>query len=559
MSKLNEIIIDRKVPSTMSDGTVLYSDVYRPKEPGRYPVIVVRVAYELDSRTEPYAEWYASRGYVFVGQSSRGTYWSEGEWIPFADDGWGEHKDGYDTIEWAAAQPWSNGNVGTVDGSYSGFTQNLLAPTRPPHLKAMFSRMAPARWADFHPSGNLFMRLFYLIQALNQARHPSASPELQSKIGEIEELLNDPEGVFGVLPVRELPFLDKNFPGVAKSLDHSLGGPLYTHIDATLKVSDIDTPIFHLGGWFDIFLNDTTDMFTGVSERGYSEQAQESQRLLIGPWVHGPVEPDARQQGDLDFGAESILGINEFRKRWFDHYLNDEKNGADALPRVRLFVMGSNEWRDYESWPPEGATETKLFLHEESLSFEEPSEESASTSYDYDPFDPVPFYNGGRSGFDGFGPIDLAPSEDRLTLFTSEPLEQPITVVGPISVKLFASSSAKDTDWFVTLTDVYPDGRSIRIRDGSLRARHREGLDREVMMEPSQSYIFDIDLGATALEFAAGHHIRLAITSSQFPTRERNMNTGENNAEETEGIVAHNTILHERSHASHLVLPVMPN
>lgn len=557
MTELNEFVIDRKVPSVMRDGTILYSDVYRPKAEGRYPVIVERVAYELDSRLEPYAEWYASRGYVFVGQNSRGTFWSEGEWVPFADDGWGERQDGYDTIEWAAAQPWSNGSVGTVDGSWSGHTQNLLAPTRPPHLKAMFARMAPARWGDNQGVDNIVLRVLILKQLLIQAQHLSASPEERSHIEELESLNNSPVEVISELPSRNLPFTDDHHPGIAKGFNKSLGGPLNSHIDATLKVSEIDVPIFHLGGWFDLFLPDTLDMFTGVSENGYSEQTRKSQRLLVGPWVHGPVEPDASKQGDLEFGPDAVLGINQFRKRWFDHYLNGDQNGADDLPRVQLFVMGPNHWRNFDTWPPPGTKDTKLFLGESSLSFDAPTEESSSTSYDYDPFDPVPYYGGGRPGFDGLGPIDMTPGEDRMNVFTSAPLEKPITVIGSMSLKLYASSSAKDTDWFVTLTDVYPDGRSIRIRDGELRARYREGLDREVLMEPDQPYLFDIDLSATALEFAAGHRIRIAITSSQFPSRERNMNTGGVNNEETSGIVAHNTILHERDHPSHIVLPVM--
>jgi len=359
------------------------------------------------------------------------------------------------------------------------------------------------------------------------------------------------------LPSKNLPFTDDHHPGVAKGFNKSLGGPLNSHIDATLKVSEIDVPIFHLGGWFDVFLPHTLDMFTGMSERGHSEQTRQSQRLLIGPWVHGPMEPDASLQGDLEFGPDAVLGINEFRKRWFDHYLNGEQNGADELPRVQLFVMGPNHWRDFDTWPPPGMKDTRLFLGEESLSFDAPNEESSSTSYDYDPSDPVPYYVGGRPGFDGLGPIDMTPGEDRMNVFTSEPLKKPITVIGSMSLKLYASSSAKDTDWFVTLTDVYPDGSSIRIRDGELRARHRDGLDREVFMEPAQSYLFDIDLSATALEFAADHRVRIAITSSQFPPRERNMNTGGVNNEETSGIVAHNTILHERDHPSDIVLPVM--
>jgi uncharacterized protein len=207
--------------------------------------------------------------------------------------------------------------------------------------------------------------------------------------------------------------------------------------------------------------------------------------------------------------------------------------------------------------PPEGTTETKLYLGDESLSFDAPTAESSSTSYDYDPLNPVLVFSGGKKRFQGNGAIDMSSSEDRKAVFTSQPLEESLTVIGPVSLQLHASSSAKDTDWMVTLTDVYPDGRSMRVCEGALRARFREGFDHEVEMTPGAPYLFDIDLIAIAQQFAAGHSIRIAITSSRFPEKERNMNTGGNNAEAAEGIVAHNTLLHESAHPSHLVLPVM--
>jgi uncharacterized protein len=559
MSELNEIIIDRKVPSTMSDGTVLYSDVYRPKEPGRYPVIVERVAYELDHRLEPYAEWYAQRGYVFVGQNSRGTFWSEGEFRPFVDEGWGEIKDGYDTIEWAASQPWSNGNVATMDGSWSGLTQNLLAPTRPPHLKTMFLRMAAASQTASNGIPVIVIpRQFMPNQLLEQARHESANEELRSHIPGLQAMVDGGLSALSELPASKKTYIDEHFPGLGLAIGNSPANPKFEATDATLKVSDIDVPILHLGGWYDMLLHDTLAMFTGVRERGFSEATRESQRLIIGPWVHGPMEPDESLQGDFDFGSEAALGINEFRKRWFDHYLNDEQNGANGMPRVRLFVMGPNKWRDFDAWPPEGAIETKMYLGENSVSLDAPTDESSGTSFDYDPSEPVPGLMGGKLGSRHVGPIDMREVEDRKTIFTSEPFDQSITVIGPVSFNLWASSNAKDTDWYVTFTDVHPDGSSIRVCEGSLRARYRNGFDREDFMEPGKPYEFVIDMKATAIEIPKGHRIRVAITSSQFPASERNMNTGGVNENEATGVVAHNTILHEREHPSHLVLPVMP-
>jgi len=249
VNEQNEIIIDRKVPSTMSDGTVLYSDVYRPKEPGRYPVIVERVAYELDHRLEPYAEWYARRGYVFVGQNSRGSYWSEGEWRLFVDDGWGENRDGYDTIEWAASQPWSNGNVGTMDGSWSGLTQNLLAPTRPPHLKTMFLRMAPASQTVANGIPIIvFPRLFMPTQLLDQAKHESASEEMLSHIPGLQAMLDGGGSALSELPASKKTYIEEHFPGLGPGLMQSPADPQFEATDATMRVSDIDLPILHLAG-----------------------------------------------------------------------------------------------------------------------------------------------------------------------------------------------------------------------------------------------------------------------------------------------------------------------
>jgi predicted acyl esterase len=559
MTKLNEIVVDRKVPSVMSDGTILYSDVYRPKAEGRYPVLVERVPYDLDGRLAPYAEWYASRGYVFVGQNTRGSFWSEGELAPFIDDGLGGHRDGYTTIEWAAAQQWSNGNVGTMDGSWSGYTQNFLAPTRPPHLKAGFHRMAPAflmqSGVEF-----LYVRYFAAVLLLSQANHPSANAELIALIPKLQATVSDPTPFMELLPSGLRPFADEIAPKFVSRLDTSPADPVFWEMDASQHASEIGHPIFHLGGWFDTYLPDTLAMYSKIREGGFTEAARESQRMLIGPWVHGPLEPDNRYQADLDFGPNAVLGINEFRKRWFDHWLKGEKNGADEMPPVRLFVMGENQWRDYDSWPPPGTTDTKLFLQrgdpDGALSFEPSQDDESYTEYDYDPLKPTKSPHWTKA-FDSFGPFDLSEHERGRITFTSAPLSRPITIVGQVILRLFASSSAIDTDWFAHVTDVQPDGKAYKVLEGALRARYREGLDHEAFLEPGKPYLFEIDMRATAQLFEVGHRIRLSISSSQFPMYGRNLNTGGVNQEETEVMVAHNIILHDQDHPSHLVLPVM--
>ncbi len=561
VEQLHDIEIDRKVPAVMRDGTTLYSDVYRPKTPGRYPVIVERVAYELDSRLEPYAEFYARRGYVFVGQNTRGTFWSEGEFRGVQDDGWGDNRDGYDTIEWAAQQSWSDGNIGTMDGSWSGITQVYLAPTRPPHLRTMFARMPPTNRAEANGGiPGVGLRVGLLQHTLERARHPSAPTRLKSFLPAIEQALDDPMAMMNELPSGGLLLVSEIYPELGDVFGAKPNDPRRLDSDATRQAHEISVPAFWLGGWFDAFLQDTIKMYSIVRTQGYSERARINQRLLIGPWVHGPMQPDNSLQGDIDFGPEAVLGINEFRLKWFDFWLKGIQNDAQESAPVRLFVMGENRWRDFDDWPPEGATSTNLYLHEDdeqSLQFEPPAVDSSETSYDYDPFDPVGYFGGGKAGFAGNGPIDMSSAEGELAVFTSAPLREPLTAIGPITMRLWAKSSARDTDWFVTLCDVHPDGRSMRVTDGSLRARYKDGFDRESLLEPGKPYLFDFELSPTAQRFEAGHRIRISITSSQFPPLARNMNTGGENAEETAGTIAHNTILHDREHPSHVVLPVM--
>ncbi len=561
----NEVVLDRRVSVPMSDGTVLNADVYRPKEDGRYPLIVERVAYELDERVEPYADFYASRGYVFVGQNTRGAFWSEGDFEPFIHDGWGKNRDGFDTIEWAAALPWSNGKIGTMDGSWSGYTQNALAVTRPPHLTAQFQRMAPANWYQSVKRGGIpapGLRNLWARTLVTSLRHESNTSIPAERYRALAEAYEDPDKLTKHMPPNDLPGVGDVAPLVSELLSRADEDELWLQFDATSHAGEIDTPIFHLGGWYDPFLADTLEMYSKVSESGYSSNGRENQRLLVGPWIHGPFAPDEREAGQLDFGADAVLGINEFRLRWFDFWLKGIDNGFMDEPRVRLFVMGDNKWRDYETWPPPGIDYTAAYFCEGigssvtsanhgSLRFDPPQPDEEPGRLEYDPENPS--RSAGRAG----GPIDHRHVEGQMLTFTTEPLEQDLTVIGPLRAVLHASSSASDTDWFVRLCDVWPSAESYNIQRGQLRARYRNGTDRPDLMKPEEVYRFEIDMTATAHTFKAGHRIRVHVASSDYPAYERNMNTGGDNGWEMSGQVAQNTVYHDAERPSHVILPIV--
>jgi putative CocE/NonD family hydrolase len=551
----------------MRDGTVLRADVYRPTGEGRYPVIVERVAYELVNRTAPYAEFYASRGYVFVGQNTRGSFWSEGQFTVARDDGWGDRKDGYDTIEWCAEQPWSNGRIGTMDGSWSGLTQYLLAPTRPPHLVTMFVRQGPS---GLYPAGGIrslaMARMFWIGQFIERLKHESAPAGSRHRASELEKAVADGGRIFQHLPAGENPWLDDIAPFLKEDVDHPDYGPYWSDHDTRRMAHEIDVPVFHLAGWYDSLLPSSLAMYEGIRRRGLTQATREGQRLLVGPWIHGPMAPDRSVAGELDHGPEASLGLNEFRLRWFDFWLKGEKNAAmDGAP-VRVFLMGANRWLDLTDWPPPGVTYTPMYLragigrdgaslNNGTLSFEQPQEDEPPDSFEYDPSTAVPTV--AMTAKQQGAPADHRPIEGRLLTYSSAVLEEDLAVVGPIRMVLFATSDCPDTDWFVRLLDVWPAGRSLNVQRGSLRARYRGSLESPELMQPGRVYRFDIDVSATAQVFKAGHRIRVHVTSSEFPPFERNMNTGGVNARESTGRVAQNAVIHSRGQPSHIVLPIL--
>lgn len=565
-----EVQVERQFPVPMSDGTILRADVYRPAAPGRYPVLVERVAYELTRRLRNGGPYYASRGYVVVGQNVRGRFASQGEFRPFRDDAWGEHRDGYDTIEWAARQPWSNGVVGMLDGSYSGGTQYLLAPTQPPHLKALFVREGLSDiYRDFIFRGGAYELVGHRGWALHDtlaSLQLDTSPEMVEVRTRLVHAVQDEERWFRHLPLLSCPPLEGIADWYFEELAHPQDGPYWWPLNLARHFSEVNVPIVHLGGWFDWFLDSTLRSFQGIRSRGKTEHCRASQRLIIGPWIHGPTEIGAHQVGEIDFGPDAGFDFLAYRLNWYDYWLKGAAdNGVmDGAP-VRLFLMGTNRWIEAETWPLPGIIYRPLYfragsgqtsgsLNNGGLSFESPSEDEPPDSFAYDPAHPVE----SLLMYPQLGPKDHRPVEGNMLTYSFPVLERDLTVIGPVKAVLYAKSSAPDTDWVVRLCDVWPDGRSMSVCDGILRARYRNTLTASELMQPGQVYRFEVDLWATAQVFQAGHRLRVEVTSSDFPRYDRNMNTGGRFGGETQGQIAHNRVLHDRVYDSRILLPVKP-
>lgn len=565
----HEIQVERNVPIPMRDGTILRADIYRPQQEGRYPVVVERVAYELTHRCGFNGEYYARRGYVFVGQNVRGRFASEGKFDIFRDDAWGTNQDGYDTIEWAGTQSWSNGNVGMLDGSYSGFTQYLVTPTRPPHLKALFVREGGAdhyrdflyRYGAFQLALDLGWTLEEVLAAL---KHETAPPDTEAQRIRLEEAIANIDYWYRHLPLKSCLPLEGLADWYFEDLNHPEDGPYWWPLNLSHKYEEVDVPVVHLGGWFDCFLDSTLRSFQGIQAHGRTPACRANQRLVIGPWIHGPASVGKSNVGELDFGPEAAFDLYSYRLRWYDHWLKGVEKGIMDDPTVRVFLMGANRWLEMETWPPQNITYSPMYFHEGTgkseaslnngnLSFAPPEGSRKADSFVYDPDDPIP----SLLTYPELGPKDHRQVEGRMLTYTTQVLEQDLTIAGPVQAVLYGTSTASDTDWVVRLCDVWPDGRSMSVCDGILRARYRNSLERSELMVPGQIYRFEIDLWSTAQVFKAGHRLRVEVISSDFPRYDRNLNTGGPFAEEVRGEVATNTVFQDQEYPSHIILPIM--
>jgi uncharacterized protein len=554
VSRVAGITVEQGVAVPMRDGTLLRADVYRPDGGEPVPAIVNRTPYDRSNRLIPPAavdpERAAAAGFALVCQDVRGQYGSGGEFTTFLHEG----DDSHDTVEWVAAQPWCTGAVGMSGRSYGGAVQWLGATRRPPHLRAIFPVVTGSDYYEgWIYQGGAFQLGFNLFWTRLMTDPKSAT--------RLEELYRH-------LPLPTVPLPRETGP--ARSyfgwLEHPTDDDFWRALSINRRYGLVEVPAFNVGGWFDIFLRGTLENFTRMRREGGSEAARAGQRLLVGPWAHGSTYGPYPDHSFKIFGPDDAIDLDELQLRFFERHLRDPAASEDD-PAVRIFVMGENRWRDEDDWPPPGIRPTPWYLRAGGgLSPEGPGDEPPD-SYVYDPADPSPTVGGPTSLPALFlrtnsGPLDQRKVEERpdVLVYTSPPLERPLEVTGPLTVVVHAATDAPDTDFVAKLCDVDPEGVSRILAEGIVRARFREGYDRERPVEPGREYAYAIDLVATSNVFRAGHRIRVAITGSSFPRFDRNANTGSPlGTDRPEDIrPARQTIFHDAARPSHIILPIAP-
>ncbi len=564
------VIYEHDVKAAMRDGVLLRADIYRPQAEGKFPVLLQRTPY--DKRNFAFGLRAAARGYVVVIQDVRGRYASDGEWYAFKN----EINDGYDTIEWAAALPYSNGKVGMFGGSYVGATQMLAAITHPPHLAGICPVVTSSNYhSSWTYQGGAFEQWF------NESWTSGLAQDTLNR--KVKEATNPVEGMWE-LPLVEYPLFNLHGHATATAslapyfldwIAHPNYDDYWKRMSIEEHFGDITVPALHIAAWYDIFLGGSLRNYLGIREHGGNDAARSGQQLLV---VVGGHSGSGRKVGEVDFGPDGAFKEDDAIVDWYDFLFKGVQNRFASGKPVKLFVMGANQWREEEAWPLARAHETKYFLHSTgaanssrgngTLSITAPGKETAD-QYVYDPGKPVPTV-GGPLCCDGEhwppGPRDQRGVEarDDVLVYSTPALPQDTEVTGPVSVELYAKSSAPDTDFTAKLVDVWPDGFAQNLTEGILRARYRESQENPTMITPGQVYKFTIDLWATSNVFKRGHTLRLEISSSNFPRFDRNLNTGEQRMimidrkdSELAFTKATNVILHDAEHPSVLILPVV--
>lgn len=569
------LLIEKNLQVPMRDGVMLATDVYRPLGDGRYPVVLLRLPYNKEQPALLFLAGdilrIAHAGYAVVVQDCRGTWQSGGSFSPYFQ----EAEDGADTIAWAAAQAWSSGAVGMMGASYYGATQWLAATESPPALKAMAPFITTDQYYDkWTYQGGAFQLGFILQWATatfgvaEAVRRVLAGAAGGASIGEAITAADAVAERYWHTPLCDLPGLADRAPYVADWLAHPDYDDYWKAIAPCERYAKIAAPALNFGGWYDLFLGGTLANYRAMKSRT-------RQKLVIGPWVHGY---NGGVYAERNFGLmahDAVADITAEQIRWFDHYLKGDANGVPNDKPVKIFVMGPDVWREEDDWPLPDTDWQPWYLHsggragsdveDGTLSIGAPGTEPTDV-YVYDPRNPVPTV-GGATFLPGLfvaanaGPRDQRGVEARpdVLTYTSPVLERDLEVTGPVTLVLYASSDALDTDFTGKLVDVYPDGRAMLLTDGILRARYRHGLSTPQPLVPGEVVRLEIDLVATSNVFRAGHRLRLEVSSSNFPRFDRNSNTGGLIARESERDFrpATNTVWHDAAHASHLLLPVI--
>ncbi|WP_380163049.1 CocE/NonD family hydrolase [Kroppenstedtia sanguinis] len=578
----SNVILEKNVPCILRDQIVLYADIYRPDQPGTFPVLLTRLPYSKDLPMFSHRYLDPNRlvgeGYVVIIQDVRGRYQSEGEFHPFQ----GEAEDGYDTVEWAASLPYASGKVGMFGLSYYGFTQLMAATERPPHLGAIF----PAMTLNDLRKGVLFHQGAYELGLWETWIVESMLPDLiKRKYGDtpaytqamtrMAQNYNRIEGWDRHAPLDAWPLVEELgveefFPELLK---HHVEDDFWEKTCIQGKYGQIRVPAYHVGGWYDCLLGPTLENFRELQAKG-GGLAKHHQKLLIGPWGHGDFSSVV---GERSFGIQASgdgidlqEDLTQLHLRWFDYWLKGIETQVMEEPPVKIFVMGINQWRNEKEWPLARTQYVPYYFHsagnartrqgDGGLSTEKPGDEPWD-GFIYDPRNPVPTQGGATlyAGVNTMGPRDQREIEERedVLVYTSEPLTEPLEVTGDVQVILWAATDAKDTDFTAKLVDVMPDGRAYNLTDGILRACYRDGVQPAADLN-GEVVEYSIDLWATSNVFLPDHRIRIEISSSNFPRFDPNPNTGKTLKESKEIRKAEQRIYHSANAPSHVLLPVIP-
>ncbi len=572
-----EVTKTTDVPATMRDGTLLRADVYRPRTNDPVPVILMRTQYgkssaQAGSRYQT-PDWFASHCYLVVIQDVRGQGASGGTFNEFTHD----MTDGYDSVEWAAALPGSNGKVGMYGSSYVGATQWLAATTAPPHLVTIVPANTASDYYDgWTYEGGEFRLAFVAPWAIGIATTAAENRNDQAAAAQLKAAGDDPTRWIDFRPFKDLPPMQPHNPAVAPWyfdwIRHSTRDDFWRQVSIRDRYASVKVPVLDFEGWYDAFLDGGTENFDGMVTHGGTQLARDNQRLVIGPWDHvNWGRPDSSPAPMLkDIGPVADSPINGLMLAWFDHFLKGRPSDVAGKPRVDYFLMGANTWKSATAWPLPQTQWTPFYLagaggiedRKGQLVSAVPGDQPPD-SYTYDPEFPAPSLGGHSCCGAQSGPqgeYDQTPVEQRsdVLVYSSAPLDHDTEVTGPVTVRLWAQSTSADTDFTAKLTVVKPDGGVINLNDGILRTSFRDSLSDPTPTTPGHAYEYQIHIWPTSYEFRTGDLIRVEISSSDYPQFAPNPNTGVPFGTDANTRSATQTILHDAQHPSAVILPVIP-
>lgn len=571
------LLIETDVECVTRDGISLRADIYRPADDGRYPALLLRTPYGKNVSASTHLSLdpvrAALHGYVVIIQDTRGRFASDGaEFVPYRD----EFADGFDTAQWATELPFCDGQVGAYGVSYMGGAAWQLAVSAPPSLRAISpTQTANDQFENVMWRGGAFMWGTHLVWSLGAlapmqlVRSRAEDPATPAAFEALVRAVDDFDAMARFLPPSGLPVADPEDPFLPYFYDtmrHSIRDDFHTSRSIAGRHRCVSVPALIIAGWYDVLLGSDLEHFAAMRTEAATEVARDQTRLLIGPWTHGSFATGA---GEQDFGLRSsgmLLDLKQdltlLQVRWFDRWMKD--GGGDDEPRVKVFVQGVNRWRDEDDWPPAAMRPSPWFLRAGGGLTESPApDEAEPQGFVYDPLEPCPTCGGSFLLPRPYaaGPIDQSPIMRRsdVLVYTSEPLAEELTLIGPVRAILFASTSATDTDWVVKLCRVEATGRTLNLCDGILRASFRErDWSRPQPVAPGEVLRYEIDLWATAAVIAPGERLCVLITSSDFPRYDRNPNTGVAGVDASQTRPARQQVHVDRSRPSHILLPRIP-